>query len=127
MEDMGLSKVLIVDDSEANIRIISAMLREKYEIHFATSGKDCLKLAEEGDPDLILLDILMPDLNGIEVCKALKQNPKTSGIPVVFVSALSAASSRYEGLDAGGFDYLIKPFTAKTALETVKKHIRRKV
>ncbi len=104
-------KVLIVDDVPANIRLLSEMLKDEgYKIRPVTSGNQALQMAETIMPDIVLMDIMMPDLNGIETCKLFKANPKLADIPIIFISALNETENIVEALEAGGVDYVTKPF-----------------
>ena len=103
-------KILIVDDVSENIHFLMNILKDDYAIIAATNGEKALKLAStEPLPDLILLDIMMPDMDGYEVCTELKKNSTTAGIPVIFVTALSEVSDESKGLQLGAVDYLTKP------------------
>ncbi len=104
-------KVLIVDDVPTNITQLNVLLKEEYQIFFATSGADGLKAAESQLPDLILLDVEMPGMNGYEVCERLKQNPDTLQIPVIFVTAHTDTGEEERGLQLGAVDYIHKPFS----------------
>ncbi len=117
-------KVLIVDDTPQNIKILMAILEGQYAIIAARDGFKAIELAEKlPQPDIILLDIMMPELDGYEVCKRLKASKKTRDIPVVFVSALSDCEDEEKGLAVGGIDYLIKPINPAIVLARVKNHI----
>ena len=105
-------RILIVDDTPANIAIIGLALADLYEIIVATNGHDALRLAGgEPLPDLILLDILMPGMDGYEVCRRLKEDPATKNIPVIFITALSEVNEEERGLLLGAADYLTKPIS----------------
>jgi diguanylate cyclase (GGDEF)-like protein len=115
--------VLIVDDQVSNVKLLAAILGDDYRIRVATAGADGLKLAESTpQPDLILLDIMMPDMDGYEVCRRLKGNPATSNIPVIFVTALSSESDEEIGLDLGAIDYITKPLSAPIVRARVRNH-----
>ena len=101
---MNKNTILIVDDTAANIRVLAGILSKEYEILIATSGKDALHLLETEKVDLILLDIMMPIMDGYEVCKTLKENSKTSKIPVIFVTALVIAGFVYFKLSGKKID-----------------------
>jgi two-component system cell cycle response regulator len=104
-------RILVVDDILANRRLLQAKLEARYfEVIMASNGPDALVLAEEQAPDVILLDVMMPGMDGYEVCRRLKANPKTAFIPVVMVTALSQQESRLQGLKAGADDFITKPF-----------------
>lgn len=118
-------KILIVDDVPANIKLLSEILKDEgYKIRPVTSGNQAIQIAESIIPDLILLDIMMPDLNGIETCKLLKANPKLSDIPVIFISALNETENIVEALEAGGVDYITKPFKGLEVKARVNTQIK---
>jgi diguanylate cyclase (GGDEF)-like protein len=119
-------RLLIVDDQPANIRVMAEALRDRYELYFATSGAKGLEIAEGGDIDLVLLDIVMPELDGYEVCRRLKSDPRTSRIPVIFVSAREEASEEARGFDAGGVDYITKPIRPPVVRARVQTHLELK-
>lgn len=113
MNDKQKSSILIVDDIAENIDILVSLLKTDYNINAARNGKIALKICQsENPPDLILLDIMMPEMDGYEVCKHLKSDFKTEAIPVVFVSAADTAEERLTGYDAGAVDYIVKPFNS---------------
>ena len=106
-----MSKILVIDDLPENVFLLQDRLeREGYEIITSYDGKAGIEKAIKEIPDLILLDVMMPDLTGIEVCKSLFLNPITSNIPIILVTAKSGAEDTKEGLEAGAFDYIKKPF-----------------
>lgn len=102
--------VLVVDDTETNIDILVETLGEEYDISVAMDGESALKLVEEDIPDIILLDIMMPGMDGFEVCRVLKSRPETKDIPVIFVTAMGEEGDEARGLDLGAVDYITKPF-----------------
>ena len=104
------ARILVVDDEPKNIRLVQTMLApEGYVIHSATSGREALSIISESPPDLILLDVLMPDMNGFQLARQLKSNPATMSIPVIMVSSLNDRHSEMLGLNAGAMDFLAKP------------------
>ncbi|MBQ4797575.1 response regulator [Pseudoalteromonas sp. MMG006] len=108
---MALTKILAVDDEPFNLEIIEEILEElDFELQVATSGPECLGMVEDYMPQVILLDVSMPQMNGYEVCKALKANPNTAHIIVMFVSARGTVEERMEGYSVGAEDYIVKPF-----------------
>ena len=113
---MGQNIVLGVDDEPFNLEILEEILSDDYQYHSAESGPECLSIAGQLQPNVILLDVSMPDMDGYEVCRHLKKDPQTSAIPVMFVSARGALDERIEGYNAGGDDYIVKPF-AREELE----------
>lgn len=118
--------ILIVDDVRANIDLLEAILSAEYVIRTATSGSEALEVARETLPDLILLDIMMPGMNGYDVCIALKANPATRNIPVIFVTALLNPGDETRGFEAGGADYITKPVTGSIVRVRVKAHLALK-
>lgn len=121
------STILIVDDTPANIDVLAATLQNDYRIIVATRGKKALQLAASADPpDLILLDIMMPEMDGYETCQRLKANAQTRRIPVIFVTALSDEDDEARGLALGGVDYITKPFSPSLVHARVRNHIALK-
>ncbi len=123
---MKRHKILIVDDTAANIEILYKILKEHYDILFAKSGADGIRMVQEQHPDLVLLDIMMPDMDGYEVCALLKQDPATARIPVVFVTAMGNDEDETRGLDLGAIDYLTKPIRPHIVLARVRNHLELK-
>ena len=116
--------ILIVDDTPTNIGVISGALRDSYKTKVATSGAKALSIAaEEEKPDLILLDVMMPEMDGYEVCRRLKANPATSEIPVIFLTGQTSAEDETQGFDAGAVDYVHKPFSPAVVKARVRNHI----
>jgi hypothetical protein len=120
------SRVLIVDDLIENVELLGETLFSFCEIQFATSGREALELIEQSLPDLILLDVMMPGMDGNEVCSLLKQNPKTRGIPVIFVTAKSDPESESAALLAGAVDFIQKPINQDVVRARVKVHLKLK-
>jgi signal transduction histidine kinase len=119
--------VLIVDDNKNNISILTLILKYKnYKGIGSNSGEHAIQLLEEIEPDLILMDIMMPVMNGFETCKRIKKNPKTAHIPIIFLSALDDKEAKLEGFAVGGQDYITKPFQQEETLARVETHIRLK-
>src|SRR5664279_1028171 len=102
---------MVVDDNPANLKLLEDMLRkQRYEVRSFPLGRLALAAAAQEPPDLILLDINMPEMNGYEVCEQLKADVRLSGIPVIFLSALNAIEDKIKGFRSGGIDYISKPF-----------------
>lgn len=119
--------ILIVDDTPTNIQVLAENLIKDYRIKVAASGEDALRIiAHQGLPDLILLDVMMPDIDGYEVCRRLKNDPQTSAIPVIFVTALNEVANEEFGLNLGAMDYITKPFYLPVVKARVRNHIRLK-
>lgn len=118
-------QILIADDNPANLLLLRRILeKEPCELLEAEDGKSALKLALEHRPDLVLLDVMMPGLDGYEVSLALKQDPHMSEVPVIFLSALADASSKLKGLEAGAVDYITKPFNKDEVLARVRIQLK---
>jgi len=119
------STILIVDDTETNIRLLAHVVKSKgYEVMAAFSGKEALTMLSRRKPDLILLDIMMPEMDGFEVCKKIKEDDNFSDIPVIFLSALSETDSKVKGFKVGGVDYITKPFQREEVLARIGLHIK---
>ncbi len=125
MEDNN--KILIVDDIAKNIQMAMNILKnEGYKMFYAKSAEMALKLVKEHDFDLILLDIMMPDINGFEVCKRLKNNDKTKKIPIIFLSGKDSTHDIEQAYESGGIDYVLKPFITIELITKVNSYIRLK-
>jgi putative two-component system response regulator len=121
---METARILLVDDEPMNLHVLIEALKDSYELLVATSGNEAIKLAgSEPQPDLILLDIMMPEMDGYEVIGKLKDNAQTKDIPVIFVSALSEAEDEAKGLGFGAVDYITKPFNLRIAKARIKTHL----
>ncbi|MEO1353834.1 MAG: response regulator [Cyanobacteria bacterium J06635_15] len=117
--------ILVVDDTPANLEVISEALTDAgYEVATALSGDRALKQIQHRAPDLILLDIQMPGIDGFETCRQLKENPKTADIPIIFMTALSDAESKVKAFNIGAVDYVTKPFQEKEVLARVNTHLK---
>lgn len=115
-------RLLLVDDDPTNLHVLRQILGEDYRLSFATDGERALQLAQN-HPDLILLDIMMPQLDGYAVCRRLKQQPETARIPVIFITALSDSQDEAQGFEAGGVDYIVKPVRAPVVRARVRNHL----
>ncbi len=118
------SRLLIVDDEPGNIRILSNILAEDYVLSAATNAEQALNLAKGQLPDLILLDMVMPEMDGLAVCEALKSMDETSDIPVIFVTSMVDPANEERGLLAGAVDYISKPVSPPIVKARVKIHIQ---
>jgi PleD family two-component response regulator len=125
MQDNVKKTILVVDDDPVNLDMLSTILGDEYNIMVASSGAQALQLATE-QPDLILLDIMMPEMNGYEVCMRLKSAPAISGIPVIFVTGMNNPEDEIKGLSLGAVDYFIKPMHAAITLARIKTHLELK-
>ena len=115
--------ILIVDDTETNVDILVELLSERYEIVVALDGESALEILDDQTIDLMLLDIMMPKMDGYEVCKRVKQNPDTRDIPVIFITAKIDENSIEKAYDAGGIDYVTKPFKPKELFARIKTQL----
>ena len=119
-----VENILIVDDTIPNLRVLSTMLKaENYKVRKATDGESAIEAVKENQPDLILLDIKMPGMDGYEVCKFLKSDVKTKDIPIIFISAMSDIDDKVKAFEFGGSDYIIKPFQEQEVLARVKSQL----
>ncbi len=118
--------VLIVDDELLNIELLGQSLNDSAEVIFSTTGTEALRLAADQRPDLILLDIILPDMDGYEVCARLKSNDKTKSIPIIFVTAMDQEADEAKGLEAGAIDYITKPFRPAIVRARVSNHLELK-
>lgn len=122
--DTPKSNILIVDDTPHVLRLLSAMLlKQGYEVQTAENGVEALEAVQASPPNLILLDIMMPQMDGYEVCQRLKADEQTSDIPVIFISALEEVENKVKAFNAGGVDYVTKPFQAREVLARVATHL----
>src|SRR5579859_2934681 len=115
--------VLVVDDESANLQLMRKLLDQDYRLLFAKDGPRALELARAERPDLILLDVMMPEMSGHEACKQLKANPATASIPIIFVTALTDAIDEVTGFEAGAVDYINKPVSAPILRARVRTHL----
>lgn len=120
----GAGRILIVDDTPENVEVLTTLLQlEGYDVRGAISGQMALMGIEAEPPDVILLDIMMPDMDGYELCQTLKQNPKTKHIPIIFISALDDVFDKVKAFEIGGADYITKPFQQAEVLARVKNQL----
>ena len=118
------ASVLVVDDTIENLRLLSSMLEEHgYEVRPVTNGRQALQAVERDPPDLILLDITMPEMDGYEVCRRLQANDRSKEVPVIFLTALTDTADKLRAFDMGGVDYITKPFQFEEVLARVKTHV----
>jgi sigma-B regulation protein RsbU (phosphoserine phosphatase) len=127
MKDLSESRVLIVDDVKTNVDILVQALRDEYKLSVALDGNAALRSVEKSPPDLVLLDIVMPDLDGYEVCRRLRASEPTREVPVMFLSALEDVSDKTRGFEVGGNDYLTKPFEVLEVKARVRSLLKAKL
>jgi sigma-B regulation protein RsbU (phosphoserine phosphatase) len=126
MRDLSESRILIVDDVKANVDILVQALRDDYKLSVALDGTSALRAVEKHPPDLVLLDIVMPDLDGYEVCRRLRASEATREVPVMFLSSLEDVRNKAQGFEVGGNDYLTKPFEVLEIKARVRSLLRAK-
>lgn len=120
-----MTKVMVVDDEPDIVRLVSFSLkRHGFEVVEANDGLTAITMAEEEAPDLILMDVMMPVMNGYDASKKLKENPKTQGIPIVMLSAKSQKTEMAAGIESGAMEYICKPFTPSELVEQVRKFVQ---
>ncbi len=116
--------LLIVDDTKENLQVLNAILSDAgYRLCLFRKGSHALKSLQHGIPDLILLDICMPEMDGYELCKRIKQSPECASVPILFISALDDVSDKVKAFNIGGVDYITKPFQADEVLARIKTHL----
>jgi len=119
-------KILIVDDAIINIQVLNELLKGEYRVFFATRGNEALDIATTALPDLILLDVMMPDMDGYDVCRKLKDDPLLKEIPVIFITAMSQEQDEVLGLELGAVDYITKPFNLSLVRLRVRNQLELK-
>ena len=119
--------ILVVDDTPANIDVVKSLLSKTYLVQAAVNGMMALKIVSKKKPDLILLDIMMPEMDGYEVCARLKQNEETRDIPIIFLTAQREIESMVKGFEIGGVDYVTKPFNPSELIARLKTHLELKL
>ena len=121
------ARILVVDDLELNVKVLAAKLTAEYfDVVTAMSGAAALEAIERENPDIVLLDVMMPDMDGVEVCRRIRANPKMMHLPIVIVTALSEPADRVRGLDAGADDFLTKPVDDEAMFTRVRTLVRLK-
>jgi putative two-component system response regulator len=121
-----LPTVLVVDDAPANLSLLAGLLNRSYRVKLAASGPKALELAQRSPPDLILLDVMMPEMDGYEVCRRLKADPATAQIPVLFLTAMSQPEDETRGFEVGGADFIHKPISPSIVQARVRTHLQIK-
>ena len=127
MKTINDCTILVVDDTQANVAVLVQALKGLYKLAVALNGDDAIRFAQEKKPDLILLDIVMPGIDGLEVCRLLKAMPKTREIPIIFITAMDDLSHKTKGFDSGAVDYITKPFDITEVKARVKTHLTLKL
>lgn len=127
MDEIGNCKILLVDDTKTNIDVLIQALRNDYKLGVALNGEKAVDYTRKNKPDLILLDILMPGMNGFEVCEKLKEDPETRDIPIIFITAMDSSGDKSRGFEMGAVDYIIKPFDITEVKARVKTHLTLKI
>ncbi len=120
-------KILAVDDNISNNEIVEEILSDEYELKIATSGEQALEILEDFKPDIILLDIMMPELDGYDTCLKIRENPDMKDTTIIMVSAKGMASDMYKGHEVGADDYITKPFSQEQLLESIEFFVEQKV
>lgn len=126
MQENRKFKVLLVDDELINVKILSDLLKDDYDVVFATRGEEAIQRAIDAQPDIILLDVMMPEMDGYNVCLRLQGDARTAAIPVVFVTALGSSSHEMKGLDTGAIDYVTKPIHGDIVKARIRNHLKYK-
>jgi len=124
--DTGSNSILIVDDENMNMLVLTHILSPEYTLYAAKNGQSALRIAKKQRPDLILLDIIMPEMDGYEVLSLLKSDEETRKIPIVFISGLISPEDEKKGLEMGAADYINKPFNADDVREKVRNLLLNK-
>ncbi|GAM08566.1 response regulator PleD [Geobacter sp. OR-1] len=119
-------KILIVDDAAINIQLLNDVLQDNNRVFFATNGRDAIRIAANTVPDLVLLDIMMPDMDGYEVCREFKADPLLKDIPIIFITAMSQQEDESSGLELGAVDYITKPFNPAIVRLRVRNQLELK-
>jgi DNA-binding response OmpR family regulator len=121
-----MSRILVVEDSPTILYLMAdALVQGGYEVLKATDGTEALRIATEEKPSLVLLDVILPKLNGYQVCRRLKAAPETAGIPVVMITSKSKRTDRHWGLEQGADDYVVKPFETRELLNVIARFVSR--
>jgi DNA-binding response OmpR family regulator len=118
-----MPRILVIDDSKITQMLVAEILAGKYELDFRDDGVSGIAAAKQNRPDLILLDIRLPNMDGFEVCRILKSEEATSGIPIIFITSMESETERVKGFEAGAEDYVVKPFYLEELLARIKVHL----
>lgn len=117
------SKILVVDDDSVNIRVITAALKDDYDILFALNAQDAIRQLREVKPDLILLDVMMPEVSGFDLCVMIKADDNFADLPIIFLTALDSTDGELQGLKLGGVDYITKPVNFSLLKQRIRNHL----
>jgi len=123
MKNTNNPTILIVDDTKTNVDVLVQTLKAEYKLGVALNGQDAIRFVNTHPPDLILLDIIMPGMDGFEVCKTLKAAPATRNIPIIFITAMDNPAHRTKCVECGGVDYITKPFVAGEVKKKILTHL----
>lgn len=124
MKNDKKKKILVVDDEPHIVNLVRLTLSgEKYEVYSAYSGQEAVRLAQQIKPDLILLDIMMPNMDGYQVCEELRKDKKTANVPIMILSAKSQLVDKFKSINVGADDYMVKPFDPEELIKRVKVNI----
>lgn len=125
MSELSIPTILVVDDTQQNVQVLTQMLRGKqYKVLAAFNGEDAIALLSRKTPDLILLDVMMPGMDGFETCREIRKESAYDDIPIIFLSALSDVEAKVKALESGGVDYITKPFQQLEVLARIELHLR---
>jgi len=127
MKELRSCKILITDDTKTNIDVLIQALKNDYKLGVALNGAKAIEYVRANHPDLILLDILMPGMDGFEVCRRLKDDPDTSDIPIIFITAMDSSGHKTKGFETGAVDYITKPFDITEVKARVKTHLSLRI
>ena len=119
-----LGHVLVVDDDRSLLAIIQGILSDSFQVSLATSGAEALQILDSATVDLVLLDIMMPEMDGLEVCAAIRSNPKTADLPIIFLTGMENPEAEEQALDAGAVDFISKPVRARVVKTRVRMHVQ---
>ncbi len=127
MKNLNKCTILVVDDIKTNLDVLIQTLGEEYLLAVAMDGKRAINYVINNSPDLILLDIMMPEMDGFEVCRQLKENPISSDIPIIFITSVNSTAEKSKGFKLGAVDYITKPFETLEVKARVKTHLSLKL
>jgi putative two-component system response regulator len=123
-EEVLLGHVLIVDDDRGLLAIIDGILSDSFQVSLASSGEEALEILESNSVDLVLLDIMMPGMDGLEVCTAIKSNPRIADLPIIFLTGMEGHEAEEQALDSGAVDFISKPVRARIVKSRVRLHVQ---